>query len=854
MKELTEKQKKILITSSNIEKHGSLAIAKEFSDIDDKITQFSEDIKEELKKKLDEELSYEVDEQKIVDSVLAKVEIPEPIKGEDGKDYILTEKDREDIAKSIEVPVVEKIIEKTEVIREQPIVTNEVIEVAKYETPDEITDKVNLGKPLIKKERVEGLTDFQKQIRGALLYTGISEKRAIELIGIYGGTSGGSGTPGGTNGQIQYNNGGTFGGYTGKLIVSPTSNSYFIQGIPNPSMTGTGNVVYGNIGGSLTSGVGNFLGGVSVFNNATIDASNLAIGTLIGDTATAGAFSGNQLLGLSIFQGASSVLQTIAIGSGIMNFSGNSSSFDIFMGSGIGSNAQTYGGTSNGIFGSGSFMTSTVNGGFPSGVFIFGSSSGVRIENATNCVIVGTASGQIFTDSDSLLILGNNTANLYTGSSSVAIGNNVEFGDATANNQLVISNFMYGIGMDGTGTTISAGLLGLGVKTATAVLHLDASSTARASLRIPSGTAPTSPNHGDIWTTATHLYARLSGVTYQLDQQGGGAGDMILASVQTNSGVKTFLDGTMKLRNVANTFDGVFTNTNTANRTYTLKDASGTLAFTSDITGTNSGTNTGDQTITLTGGVTGSGTGSFAATVVTNANLTGVITSVGNATSIASQTGTGTKFVVDTAPTLVTSVTVPKIIGGTSTTQSLTFQTTTGVGTTNADFIWLAGNNGATEVLRITNAGAMSTSFNITCNNLLASTLVRAGATSAFSINGRSQIKSSADGTMESFKADGTTYSQFLSGNHKLPTVGDGFYVKEGTNATMGRAVLVAGTVVVNTTKVTATSEIFLTNNVNGGTLGSVSVSARTAGTSFTITSTNVLDTSTISWIIIEPA
>ena len=47
-----------------------------------------------------------------------------------------------------------------------------------------------------------------------------------------------------------------------------------------------------------------------------------------------------------------------------------------------------------------------------------------------------------------------------------------------------------------------------------------------------------------------------------------------------------------------------------------------------------SGSNTGDQTITLTGGVTGSGTGSFAATVVTNANLTGPVTSVGNATSV----------------------------------------------------------------------------------------------------------------------------------------------------------------------------------------------------------------------------
>lgn len=43
-----------------------------------------------------------------------------------------------------------------------------------------------------------------------------------------------------------------------------------------------------------------------------------------------------------------------------------------------------------------------------------------------------------------------------------------------------------------------------------------------------------------------------------------------------------------------------------------------------------------------------------AATATVNANLTGVITSVGNATSIASQTGTGSKFVVDTSPTLVT--------------------------------------------------------------------------------------------------------------------------------------------------------------------------------------------------------
>jgi hypothetical protein len=52
--------------------------------------------------------------------------------------------------------------------------------------------------------------------------------------------------------------------------------------------------------------------------------------------------------------------------------------------------------------------------------------------------------------------------------------------------------------------------------------------------------------------------------------------------------------------------------------------------------------------------ISGTATAFTASNVTTNANLTGPITSVGNATSIASQTGTGSTFVVDTSPVLVT--------------------------------------------------------------------------------------------------------------------------------------------------------------------------------------------------------
>lgn len=91
-------------------------------------------------------------------------------------------------------------------------------------------------------------------------------------------------------------------------------------------------------------------------------------------------------------------------------------------------------------------------------------------------------------------------------------------------------------------------------------------------------------------------------------------------------------------------------------------------------------------------------------------------------------------------------------------------------------------------------------------------------------------------------------------GSLVLAVAGAGLKVKEGTNATMGTATLVAGTVAVSTTAVTANSRVFLTAQNTGGTPGALRVSARTPGTSFTITSTSGTDTSAVAWWIVEPA
>jgi hypothetical protein len=87
-----------------------------------------------------------------------------------------------------------------------------------------------------------------------------------------------------------------------------------------------------------------------------------------------------------------------------------------------------------------------------------------------------------------------------------------------------------------------------------------------------------------------------------------------------------------------------------------------------------------------------------------------------------------------------------------------------------------------------------------------------------------------------------------------IGTAGGGVAVAEGANARMGVATLVAGTVTVANTSVTATSRIFLTSQVDGGTPGWLRVSARTAATSFTITSSSAADTSQVGWIMFEPS
>lgn len=65
-------------------------------------------------------------------------------------------------------------------------------------------------------------------------------------------------------------------------------------------------------------------------------------------------------------------------------------------------------------------------------------------------------------------------------------------------------------------TITNGGKVGIGTTSPTAWLHLPASTTSYASLRVPSGVAPTSPNGGDLWYDGANLKFRDGATTRTL--------------------------------------------------------------------------------------------------------------------------------------------------------------------------------------------------------------------------------------------------------------------------------------------------------------------------------------------------
>ena len=165
-----------------------------------------------------------------------------------------------------------------------------------------------------------------------------------------------------------------------------------------------------------------------------------------------------------------------------------------------------------------------------------------------------------------------------------------------------------------------------------------------------------------------------------------------LQNPQTNNGTVTSVGFTGGLISVA---------TSTTTPALTVAGTSGGIPY---FSGTSTWASSGALAANKV--VLGGGAGVAPSTSTLTAS---VVSASSGVLSAATTTGSGS-VVLGTSPTIATptittSATAPLVIGGTGTTSTLTLRSTSGVGATGADIIFQAGNNGATELMRLQNGG-----------------------------------------------------------------------------------------------------------------------------------------------------
>jgi len=168
----------------------------------------------------------------------------------------------------------------------------------------------------------------------------------------------------------------------------------------------------------------------------------------------------NVAIGSGSLQKQTSGGYNISIGQNSMN-SNNSGQFD----TAVGTAAMQYASSSNDMVAIGHSAGSGNSSGYTSsrGIYI-GKQSGYSLQNGSNDnIFLGYQSGYANTTGTGNLLLGYKSGDsITTGSKNIYIGYDVDASNATASNKLNIGNLIFANNVDGTGTTISTGSVGIG--------------------------------------------------------------------------------------------------------------------------------------------------------------------------------------------------------------------------------------------------------------------------------------------------------------------------------------------------------------------------------------------------------
>lgn len=177
--QLTQAQQRRLERTLRTAEGGALEVARQLFELEDRLESTLEGVRDEIgliRTTLAPSLKDVLDQIKgrdgetPTDERLVSLIKPLIPVVKDGKDYVLTDKDRRAIANAIKVPVVEKVVERTEVVRELPTVTEvtkEVVrEVAVSDTAAQVRDKLESleGEDRIDAKAVKNLPQATKEV------------------------------------------------------------------------------------------------------------------------------------------------------------------------------------------------------------------------------------------------------------------------------------------------------------------------------------------------------------------------------------------------------------------------------------------------------------------------------------------------------------------------------------------------------------------------------------------------------------------------------------------------------------------------------------------------------------------
>ena len=590
--------------------------------------------KEELEEIINPLIPTEEDLKKIV-----KPLIPNPIPGKDGKDYILTEANKTEIAKKIKVPIVEKIIEKTETIIEKPTITEIVKEVAKYEEAGEIALKLQgLKKKWLPIDAIDG--DFNTKIKQIVRSSGganalglltdvdltalTKDANGNYILGSGGGGGGSWGSITGTlSDQTDLQNALDLKANISSLATVATSGDY--NDLSNKPTIPTGTIDGTLTANELVYGVdGNTVGSLSVATYPSLTEISYVKGvTSAIQTQLNAKFTLPSLTsGSVLFSNGSTIAQDNS------NFVWNNSSKSLRIG---GASSSIAGDVDLSITKSGTASFSIQNSDTGAEILMY-------VSGTTGLITSGSGSLALGAEGDNVLIITNggltNIGGNFSPTGFFSVGSTSQF-------QVSSGGAITSTGINSSGTINFSGL------TASQLLATDASKNL---VSLDTATYPSlteiSYVKGVTSSIQTQLNSKLSGnqtITLSGDVTGSGATSItttiangavdiaMLSATGTPSG-STYLrgDNTWATISAGGDVSKVGTPVNNQVGVWT---GDGTIEGDANLTfdtATDTLTSVNINATTFTGALVGN-----ASTVTTNANLTGVVTSVGNATAIA---------------------------------------------------------------------------------------------------------------------------------------------------------------------------------------------------------------------------